>query len=66
MKQWFLVMLMTVSDVFLEVSGCCKTLTAEFTVMGNLLVNPVMLRKIIFPDGPSTPLTHTFRVAGMR
>ena len=59
-------MLMTVSDVPLEVRGCCKTLTAEFTVVGNLLVNPVMLRKIIFPDGPSTPLAHAFRGAGMR
>ena len=49
---------MTVSDVLLEVLGCRKTLTAEFTVMGNLLVNPVMLRKIFFPDGPSTPGFH--------
>ena len=48
MKQRFLVMFMTVSDMPLEVCGCCETLTAEFTVVGNLLVNPVMLRKIIF------------------
>ena len=53
-------MLMTVSDVPLEVLGCCETLTAEFTVVGNLLVNPIMLRKIFFPESPSTPLAHAF------
>ena len=42
--------LVTPSDVLLEVVGCVVYLATDCTLMGNLLVNPVMLRKITFGE----------------
>ena len=59
-------MLVTPSDVLLEVAGCIENLSTHFTLVGNLLVNPVIPQKILFSECPSTPLAHVFFEAGMR
>ena len=41
-------MLVTPFDVLLGVVACGVYLATDFTLMGNLLVNPEMLRKIRF------------------
>ena len=43
-------MLVTPPDVPLEVVECGEYLATDFTFMGNLLVNPEMLRKIFFGE----------------
>ena len=53
-------MLVTPSDVLLEVLGCIENLSTHFTLVGNLLVNPVMHQKIVFSECSSTPFAHVF------
>ena len=58
--------LVTPTDVLLEVAGCIENLSTHFTLVGNLLVDPVMHQKIAFSECPSTPLAHVFFEAGVR
>ena len=59
-------MLVTPSDVVLKVLGCIENLSTHFTLVGNLLVDPVMHQKIVFSECPSTPLAHVFFETGVR
>ena len=54
-------MLVTTSDVVLEVPGCIENLSTHFTLVGNLLAS-----EDIFSECPSTPLAHVFFEAGVR
>ena len=62
--SWWCSVLVTPSDVPLEVVVCGIYFATDFTLMGNLLVNPEMLRKIPFGEWPPTPLAHVFFGAG--
>ena len=55
----FLAVKNTLSCMNCSSCNSCSNLSPEFTLMGNMLVNPVMLRKIVFSESPRQDPTAT-------
>ena len=52
----FLAVKNTLSCMNCSSCNSCSKLSLEFTLVGNMLVNPVMLRKIFFSESPYTSI----------